>query len=1109
MLGRLFAVVVISQASAVAFAQDACQVEAGRIASVEGQVQLQSNGQESWHQAKINESVCQGDTIRVGERSRAAIALANQAVMRLDQSTTMRLTNISGKPEKRSFIDLVKGSIESFIRHPHLLTVTTPYLNGSIEGTEFMVSAAEDHGSLLVLEGKVKVSNDKGSVSVTSGQMAEAKPGEAPVMHVVVRPEDAVQWTLYYPPILNSLAGNGDTTAAFAELDKVPQDQQDANYHIRKAALLLKVGQQSEASAELDAALKLDPNNGTAYALQAIIHVVHNERDKALAEAQKAVSLGDTVAARIALSYAQQAKLQLEAARQTMIIAVKQHPDDAEAWTRLAELQFSFGDRKAAISSAERAVALQPGLSRTQTVLGFVDLAQVSMDKAMAAFSKAIALDNADPLPRLGLGLAKIGAGDLQGGRGELDIAVGLDPNQAIIRSYLGKAYYEEKRDPLAEQQYGIAEKLDPNDPTPWFYDAITKQTTNQPVEALHSMNQAIDRNDNRAVYRSRLLLDSDQAARAASLARIYSDLGFQQLALVEGWKSVNTDPSNSSAHRFLADSYSALPNHEIARVSELMQSQLLQPLSLTPIQPQLSESDLYLSSSGGSGAVSSNEFNPLFYRSGNMLQVGGLIAGHDTKSAEAIVSGVSNNVSYSVGGYHFKTGGYRPNSDQRNDLANAFVQVEVSPDTSIQAEYRYKDSERGDVQLRFNPNDIQPGERIPELANLFRLGVRHNLSPSSTLLGSLVYVDGKYGVVQNPYPPLYVSYGLLSSFNTEPQKSLSGELQYLYRSPRFNLIAGLGHFDRNSSDSYTYNYVLDPGPPPVIYPDTGTSNTDIKHTNVYAYSNVHVMDNLTLTLGLSVDHTADIADSTQKTANDGNQYNPKFGLMWTPTKSTLVRLAAFRVMNRPVVSNQTLEPTQVAGFNQFYDDYNSTISRRYGVAVDQTFSPNLYGGLEASWRDLTVPIDPVTNTDWKEDLRRAYLFWTPKSWLGLKAEYQFEHLDHGFYSDGVANSDTHRLLLGAKAFLPSGWSVGLNPTYYHQKGVFDDFANLTQSPGKDSFWIVDATVSYRLPKRYGFVSVGVKNMFDQSFKYYDNNWKNATLQPGRILFTSLTLTLP
>ena len=105
---------------------------------------------------------------------------------------------------------------------------------------------------------------------------------------------------------------------------------------------------------------------------------------------------------------------------------------------------------------------------------------------------------------------------------------------------------------------------------------------------------QAIELNDDRAVYRSQLLLDSDLAARSASLARIYSDLGFQDLALVEGWKSVNTDPADYSAHRFLSDSYSVLPRHEIARVSELLQSQLLQPININPVQPHLAESNLY-----------------------------------------------------------------------------------------------------------------------------------------------------------------------------------------------------------------------------------------------------------------------------------------------------------------------------------------------------------------------------------------------------------------------------------------------------------------------------------------------------------------------------------
>jgi tetratricopeptide (TPR) repeat protein len=181
------------------------------------------------------------------------------------------------------------------------------------------------------------------------------------------------------------------------------------------------------------------------------------------------------------------------------------------------------------------------------------------------------------------------------------------------MRSYLGKSYYEEKRSKLASDQYAMAKSLDPSDPTPYFYDAIEKQTTNRPVEALQDMEKAIQLNDNRAIYRSRLLLDGDLAARSASIGRIYNDLGFQQRALVEGYRSLNFDPTNYSAHRFQADLYAALPRHEIARVSELLQSQLLQPVNITPIQPRLAESNLLAISAGGPSDLSFNEFNPLF----------------------------------------------------------------------------------------------------------------------------------------------------------------------------------------------------------------------------------------------------------------------------------------------------------------------------------------------------------------------------------------------------------------------------------------------------------------------------------------------------------------
>jgi tetratricopeptide (TPR) repeat protein len=743
-------------------AQDLCRDPVGRFASVEGKVDIRDRGG-SRRAAQLDSQLCEGDTIHVGDRSRAAVQLINNATLRIDQNTTIRLVNITGKAEQQSWIELISGAIESFNHRPWLLRVITPHLNADIDGTEFYAQVNDKRSLFIVLEGRVLVSNDKGRLTIASGQAATAEAGKAPALRTVVRPRDAVQWALYYPPVLYLRPDEfppgpgwqgrvrqsiefylrGDLQKAFESIATIPETVRDPRFFAYRASLLLAVGRVDEANSDIGRALRLAPNDSNALALQSIIAVVQNEKDKALRVAKRAVEAApDSATALIALSYAQQARFDLEGARASLEKAVQLDPENALAWARLAELWSSFGRLDQALKAAQKAVVLEPNLSRTQTVLGFAYLTEVKTRQAKDAFKKAIALDQADPLPRLGLGLAKIRAGDLHEGRRETEVAASLDPNNSIVRSYLGKTYYEEKRIPLDEREYAVAKELDPKDPTPWFYDAIAKQATNRPVEALHDMEKAIELNDDRAVYRSRLLLDSDLVARSASIGRIYSDLGFQQLALREGWKSVNTDPSNFSAHRLLADSYAVLPRHEIARVSELLQSQLLQPLNMTPIQPHLAESNLFLISAQGPVALSFNEFNPIFNRDGVTLQANSLAGENSTYAGEGVLSGIYKNTAFSLGGFHFSTEGFRENADQRDNIANAFVQLELSYKTSIQAEYRYRNVEHGDVQQRFFPEDIFPGLTDESVSNSIRLGGRHAFSPDSVLLGSFMYND-------------------------------------------------------------------------------------------------------------------------------------------------------------------------------------------------------------------------------------------------------------------------------------------------------------------------------------------------------------------------------
>jgi len=48
-----------------------------------------------------------------------------------------------------------------------------------------------------------------------------------------------------------------------------------------------------------------------------------------------------------------------------------------------------------------------------------------------------------------------------------------------------------------------------------------------------------------------------------------------------------------------------------------------------------------------------------------------------------------------------------------------------------------------------------------------------------------------------------------------------------------------------------------------------------------------------------------------------------------------------------------------------------------------------------------------------------------------------------------------------------------------------------------------------RLPKRYGFVTVGVSNLFDEDFNYEDTDVNNPEIQPDRMIFAKIILALP
>jgi outer membrane receptor protein involved in Fe transport len=84
-----------------------------------------------------------------------------------------------------------------------------------------------------------------------------------------------------------------------------------------------------------------------------------------------------------------------------------------------------------------------------------------------------------------------------------------------------------------------------------------------------------------------------------------------------------------------------------------------------------------------------------------------------------------------------------------------------------------------------------------------------------------------------------------------------------------------------------------------------------------------------------------------------------------------------------------------------------------------------------------------------------------------------------------------------------------LTATYFHQQGKFDQVTGAPSRSGSDDFWTVDAGIRYRLPNRYGLITIGATNLFDQKFKFFESDRNNPTIQPKRTVFGTITLALP
>ncbi|MEO8224450.1 MAG: FecR domain-containing protein, partial [Gammaproteobacteria bacterium] len=271
-----------------------CEPWAARLISYQGTISSRRASGIQLASVALNDAFCVGDVLEIGNFSRAAIQLPDQTVVRLDQGTVITFT--APQDEKRTWLEILKGVIHVISRDPRALRVITPFANAGIEGTEFLVQVGADSATVLVFEGRVKVQNASGAATAGSGESVLARAGSAPVLQQVVRPRDQVVWTLYYPP-------TGSGALPEADAAGVPT----ADFYVGRAEQRLAVGRATEAEADLNEALKLEPDSAEVLARQSVIALTRNDAAAATELADRAVATAPgSVSARLAQSYARQ-----------------------------------------------------------------------------------------------------------------------------------------------------------------------------------------------------------------------------------------------------------------------------------------------------------------------------------------------------------------------------------------------------------------------------------------------------------------------------------------------------------------------------------------------------------------------------------------------------------------------------------------------------------------------------------------------------------------------------------------------------------------------------------------------------------------------------------
>ena len=1147
-------------------AKDELEMGDIRIVAIQGKAELMPAGAATWVITQTNQVLQTGDRLRTEDNSRVTLLWCDKSVVPLGPLTQIEILP-PNNPHSLPGLQIAKGVLSFFHRDkPGTIRVLTHGANASIEGTEFVMRVSETNGTeqdlLSVLDGKVLFSNAQGAVLLTNDQQAVVEPGTRPMRTAGFIANNLLQWCFYYPGILDlqdldltaieqqtlkqSLDAYraGDLLAALGKFPVLTQPPSDA-VRIYHAALFLSVGEVDQTETEL---AMLSPSGQTgqhgrlAEALRTLIATVKRQQRPLISQPTLPTEfLADSYYAQSQSKGDESLNAALGLAQQATVLS----PQFGFAWARVAELQFSFGRTRPATMALDKSLELSPRNAEALSLKGFLLAAQNNIRDATAWFNRAIATDGALGNAWLGRGLCRIRVGYTADGQRDLLIAAATEPQRSLLRSYLAKGFSNLGQDALANKEIAIALRLDPGDPTGWLYSALIKQQQNQINGAIKDMETSQSLNDNRQLFRSKMLLDQDRAVRSANLATMYSDAGMNDfnnsgaynVGVREAAKAVTYDYANASAHLFLSDSYNALRDptgfdlrYDTVWFNELLLANLLAPVGAGRLSQTLSYQEYSkLFESDGMGVASQT-----FYRSdGQVQQLAGLYGTYKNTSLAADLNYQHNN-------------GVRANNQLDALSGSVTVKQQLTPSDSVLGIAQFLNFHSGDNRQYYNfYSEYDPSFEYAEHQDPTVVGgYQHEWTPGirTLLLGGRLEDSQRFSTTNASVdafftPPPFSGVAPNSEGPVPYTAALSNSLAIyiaefcqIVQEDKFTLIAG----GRWQGGEFSFSDSLTNAEQIGYSQGTRSFSEPFQRLTGYSYLTLEPVDKIWITGGLAYDDMKYPANFRSIPVSPGTDerhiLEPKAALVWSPSDWATVRGIYSRSLGGVSLDDSyRLEPTELAGFVQTFrsvvpESIVGSVSgenvQLAGLALDLKFARGTYVGLQWQYLDSNVrqsigdylQVGPNTfepsatpqNLDYHEQSLSASINQLLPEGFVAGMSYIFTYADLKTTYPGIPNipwplSDLYNSNPNIQnaTYIPEDQSaylhqIGAYLLWNHPSGLFAQFdahGYLQQNigyggaePGND-FVQLDIEGGWRFWQRRGQLTVGVLNLAGQNYK--------------------------